>query len=308
MGAYYLTINAFFKLSSLFMMAILESVNINDLINFFKAFSGALFMNSILHISNLTNYLQVKVLLCFMVLMMGFIKNGNCQAKHNDFEDRSFLLAINRPADSLAYKFLHMTYSEVFRRMEIPFELLYRPLKRGAHDAGSGSYDGEVARVFAYQASHPTLIRVEEFLYSTDVSAFATTSFRGNLDGWKSLKGSDYKVEYPRGVLISEMNLKPIIAPENLSTINNAKQGLNKLLRNRTNIYIDDDLVIFPLLSELSEDNDNKIQKVGIMQSIPLYMYIHKKNHLLAPRLSEVIKEMKAQGLIMQYRKIVFNF
>ena len=265
-------------------------------------------MNHTLHIPRLNNNLQIKILLCFMALMMGFIESGNCQSKHSDFEDRSFLLAINRPADSLAYKFLHMTYSEVFRRLDIPLEVIYRPLKRGANDVESGKYDGEVARVFAYQASHPTLIRVEEFLYSTDVSAFATTPFTDELMGWESLKGSTYKIEYPRGVLITEMNLKHIVDPKNISTVNNAEQGLKKLLRSRMDIYIDDDLVVFPLLNEIADYHDGEIQKVGIMQSVPLYMYIHEKNNLLEPRLSKVIKEMKELGLIAQYRKVVFGF
>ena len=67
---------------------------------------------------------------------------------------------------------------------------------------------------------------------------------------------------------------------------------------------------ICPVNTEVSADiaNDGEIQKVGIMQSVPLYMYIHEKNNLLEPRLSKVIKEMKELGLIAQYRKVVFGF
>jgi len=240
--------------------------------------------------------------------MLGFISSGFSQPVHSDFEDRSFSLVINRPEDSLAYKFLNMTYAEVFRRLDIPLEFLYRPLKRGTHDIESGKYDGEVARVFAYQSSHPTLIRVEEFLYNTNVSAFASTSFSETLQGWQSLKGSDYKIEYPRGVVISRVNLEKLVPPKNLSTAHNAEQGLKKLLRGRSDIYVGDDLVVFPLLSAMSGDDNGKIHKVGVLQSVPLHMYIHQKNKLLEPRLSKVIKEMKDEGLINQYRKQVFNF
>ena len=265
-------------------------------------------MNNKRHSIHIKNTARRKMLLCFTLLMLSFMGNGYCQQKHSDFPDRPFLLVINRSEDSLVYKYLNMIYSEVFKRMDIPMTMTYLPLKRGAAQVASGKFDGETTRIRAYEDSHPTLIRVKESLYSVNVSAFALNFFIEELNGWDSLKGSDYKVEYPRGVLLSEINLKKVVKPENLSNITTPQQGLKKLLRHRTNVYIDDELVIFPLLNKFDATYHGAIEKVGVMESVPLYMYIHKKNYLLEPRLSKVIKEIKEEGLITEYQQSVFNF
>ena len=265
-------------------------------------------MNNKQNKAHIKNLAQRKIFLCFTLLMLVFIGNGDCQQKHSDFPDRPFLIVINRTENSLAYKYLNMVYREVFRRMDIPMTMIYLPLKRGAAQVVSGKFDGETTRIRAYEDSHPTLIRVKESLYSVNVSAFALNFFTEELNGWDSLKGSDYKVEYPRGVLLSEINLKKVIKPQNLSNISTPQQGLKKLFRHRTSVYIDDELVVFPLLKKLDATYHGAIEKVGVMESVPLYMYIHKKNHLLEPRLSKIIKEIKDEGLITEYRKIVFDF
>ena len=240
--------------------------------------------------------------------MLGYIGNGYCQETHNNFPDRTFLMAINRPEGSPAYKYLNMIYTEVFRRMDISMSMTYLPLKRGFKQVTAGKFDGETTRIRAYEDTHPTLVRVKESLYSTNVSAFALNFFTAKLNGWNSLKGSDYKVEYPRGMLLSEINLKKVVQTKKLSNVTTAQQGLKKILRYRTTVYIDDELVVFPLLDKFRTTYHNAIEKVGVMESVPLYMYIHKKNSFLEPRLSKVIKEIKEEGLIEEYRKIVFNF
>jgi len=248
-----------------------------------------------------------RYLLLFL-LLFAFIQPGTAQTTSDEFRTRPFLLAINRPEGSLAYTYLNLIYSEVFKRLNMAFEIKYIPLKRGFENVASGKLDGETTRVFTYQDSHPTLIRVTESLYSTNVSAFALSDVKLQLHGWNSLIGHHYKVEYPRGVYISELNLNKVVPPEHLSMIKTATQGIKKLLIGRTDIFIDDELVVYPLLDSLKDFSANTVHKIGVMQPVPLYMYIHEKNKWLEPRLSEIIKEMKDENLMKQYRKIVFNF
>lgn len=230
------------------------------------------------------------------------------QTTLNEFQNRPFLLAINRPEGSLAYRYLNLIYTEVFKRLGIAFQIKYIPLKRGFADVASGKYDGETSRVYKYQDSFPTLIRVTESLYSTNVSAFALSNFNVQFNGWNSLKGHNYKIEYPRGVYISEVNLSKVVSPQNLSNITTATQGIKKLLLGRTDIFIDDELVVYPLLETLKDYSSGTIHKIGIMEPVPLYMYIHKKNKWLEPHLNDVIKSMKEEKLMLKYRKMVFNF
>lgn len=248
------------------------------------------------------------VVLCCTIFILSFSENGFCQEDHSSFEESPFLLAINRPEGHPAYTYLNMLYTEIFRRLEIPFKLIYLPLKRGAFEMDSGRYDGETSRIYTYGDDHPDLIRVQEYLYRTDVSAYATDPTIASLNGWQSLDGTQYKVEYPRGVVLSGIKLKKVVEPKNLSSIVTAEQGLRRLLLNRTDIYIDDDLVVKPLLKESEEFDNATVYKLGPMESVALYMYIHQKNRALEPRLSRVIKEVRDEGLMERYRKVVFGF
>ena len=243
-----------------------------------------------------------------LLLLFAFNQHVSAQTNQDEFRTRPFLLAINRPEGSLAYTYLNLIYSEVFKRLNMEFKIKYIPLKRGFANVASGKFDGETTRVYKYQDSHPTLIRVTEPLYSTNVSAFALSDFKTRLNGWNSLIGHHYKVEYPRGVYISELNLNKVVPAENLSKIKTASQGIQKLLRNRTDIFIDDELVVYPLLNALKDLYPQKIHQVGVMEPVPLYMYIHEKNKWLEPHLSKIITEMKDENLMKKYRKIVFNF
>lgn len=246
------------------------------------------------------------VILCCILFVC--VENGLSKEQNSTFSERPFLLAINRAEGSSAYTYLNMIYREVFNRLGIPFKLRYVPLKRGALESDSGTVDGETSRVYAYGDAHPNLIRVTEYLYSTDVSAYATNTAFRKLDGWQSLEGSDFKVEYPRGVILSETNLTKVVEPQKLSSISSAEQGLHRLLLDRIDIYIDDDLVVVPLLKSSDKFENAQIYKVGPMESVALYMYIHKKNSALEPQLSKIIKEVRDEGLMEKYRKVVFGF
>lgn len=265
-------------------------------------------MNTAREKSCINNLLAKTIVLCCAIFILIFSKNGFCQEDHTSFADAPFLLAINRPEGTSAYTYLNLLYTEIFKRIGISFKFVYIPLKRGAFEMDAGRFDGETSRIYEYGNTHPDLIRVKEYLYSTDVSAYATEPSTSNLNGWQSLNGTDFKVEYPRGVALSEINLKKVVDPKNLSTIVTAEQGLRRLLLKRTDLYIDDDLVVLPLLIGSEEFDNGKVHKIGHMASVPLYMYIHEKNSALEPRLSEVIKEVREEGMMQKYRKVVFGF
>jgi hypothetical protein len=43
------------------------------------------------------------------------------------------------------------------------------------------------------------------------------------------------------------------------------------------------------------------IYQVGILEEVPLYTYLHKKHRELAPKVAEVLKQMKADGILEAY-------
>ncbi len=69
-------------------------------------------------------------------------------------------------------------------------------------------------------------------------------------------------------------------------------------------MFVDEESGILTLL-QTPEFKDSKIRIAGVMESFPIYPYLHKKHASLAPKMAEIIKAMKAEGLIEQYRIMV---
>jgi hypothetical protein len=239
----------------------------------------------------------------FMALLMGlfFVNVGVCQENAPALKDNTFVMAFIRPETEYFGKFDRLIFKEVFRRLGIKDEFRDYPGKRAGIEADEGAIDGEPARPYQYAAEHPNLIRVEEFIFKVNFSAFAMQASIPQLNGWESLKGTNYRVDYQRGVRTTETNLSKVVSKENLSDIIKPAQGLKKLASGRTDIFVEEETGILSLL-QTPEFIDSKIRLAGVMESVAMYPYIHKKHAALAPKMAEVIKAMKAEGVIEQYR------
>jgi len=241
-----------------------------------------------------------------VALLVGvfFVNIGVCQESAPVSKDSTFVMAFIRPETHYLGKWQRLIYTDVFRRLGIKAEFRDYPSKRASIEADAGNVDGEPSRPSQYADEHPNLIRVEESLLSAKISAFATQPSIPQLDGWDSLKGTKYRVEYMRGIKLTEMNLPKVVSRENLSDVTEPEQGLKKLISGRTDLYIDQESVALTLL-QTPEFKDGKIRIVGVMEIAPLYPYLHKKHAALAPKMAEIIKAMKAEGSIEQYRMAV---
>jgi len=203
------------------------------------------------------------------------------------------------PSESLLFTWGELIYTEAFRRLGLKFQYKVYPPARSSLMADSGQIDGEPSRIMAYQEAHPNLVRVDEWVVTTKASAYAMDP-NITLDGWESLRGTDYRVEYYRGVAIAERHLPEVVKAENLSTISSPEQALNKLIAGRIDVYIDtEDRVALLLKSPAFKDSG--IRRAGVMEEILSYPYLHKRHAALAPKLAEALKQMKAEGLFEQY-------
>lgn len=217
----------------------------------------------------------------------------------------ALVMATEREFDTPVAKWLNLTYTEAFRRLNIPFQLRQYPLKRSALLLNAGQIDGDVARVYSFSESYSNVIRVEKPVAWSNFSAFATDPTI-SLDGWESLKGTAYRVEYERGTQLCEVRLSNVVPPENLSVANHWPQGLKKLQAGRINIFIGVEDVIVPVL-RTDEYKDVDIHTVGVMEQIFAYPYFHKKHRDLVPEFEAVLKAMADEGLIENYRAIAYR-
>lgn len=250
--------------------------------------------------------MKLSIMSIVMALFVSLfsVNAAMCQKGASALKDNTFVMAAIRPETQYFGKWQRLVYAEIFRRLGIKAEFRLYPPKRATMEADAGNVDGEPARPYKYADEHPVLIRIEESVFDVNYSAFAVQTSIPQLNGWNSLRGTNYRVEHRRGIKICEINLPKVVNRKNLSTVTDSVQGLKKLLAERTDVFVDEESGILTLLQTPGFKNRN-IRSAGIMEFFPVYSYLHKKNTSLAPKMAQIIKAMKAEGLIEQYRNML---
>jgi hypothetical protein len=196
-------------------------------------------------------------------------------------------------------------YTEALSRMNITLFYRVLPPKRASLYSDQGMLDGELSRVYDYNNEFKNLIRVEEHHLLSVFSAFGTDPTI-TLNGWQSLKNTNYYVDYRRGIKKCAENLTAIIPSKRLSETHSIQSGVVKLLAGRTDIFIDSEDGVFDYLKteelqRMSRERGIDIYKVGIMETVTSHFWLHKKHRDLAPRLSVILSDMKREGLFDLY-------
>ncbi len=207
-----------------------------------------------------------------------------------------------KSAGSIISKTSHIVFKEAFKRLGFEYSYKYYPAKRSSLMSDRGILDGEGSRVWAYGKDHSNMIRVNVSQISTTWASYAMNR-NIKLTGWKSLEGNDYKVDYRRGIKFSRQRLFQVVKEDNLWGVNDIKHGLRRLIKGRTDIYIDVEVYVDMEL-KLEEFMNSGIYKISRMDETPLYCYLHKKHKLLVPKLSAVLREMREEGLMKKFRTI----
>ena len=94
-----------------------------------------------------------------------------------------------------------------------------------------------------------------------------------------------------------------MVQADHLSDVLGVDQGVKKLLVGCADLYCDIDAWVREQLVSPEIKGAARVRKVvDLGKSVPTYPYLNKKHAALAPRMAEVIKKMKAEGLIEGYR------
>lgn len=202
--------------------------------------------------------------------------------------------------NNYAGQLIGLIYAEAFRQLDVELEIRSFPAQRASAEAVAGNVDGEVARGYEYAGMQSTMLRVDEPVLEINTSAF-TRDPALRLQGWDSLRGSDYKVEHRAGYPVIRAKLEAVVAPGRLSAVVNTELGLRKLALGRTDLYIDNDESVLPLLPTTPFRNGG-IRKAGVMERTRVYCYLNRRLQPLVPRLAEVLKHMRSSGKIEQLR------
>jgi polar amino acid transport system substrate-binding protein len=201
-------------------------------------------------------------------------------------------------------QWLKLIYTEVFRRLGYKLKYEGYPATRASIKSAFGEVEGEISRVSEYGSKHPNLIRVDESHFTINFSAYAIDP-KIKLDGWKSLGETNYPIGYRRGVMLCELKLPEFVSSQKLMQASSVEQGLNQIVGGRVGVFVGVQRVIEDTIRDNRQFDHTALRRVGIIDTVSVHAYIHKNYQFLVPKISGVLKQMKAEGLIKKYRKMI---
>lgn len=215
-----------------------------------------------------------------------------------------FIIAADTDPDAYGYRLATLIYTEAFKRLGMPVQMATYTLARRTAMVEEGRIDGEASRIAAYGDAHPELIRLDVPVMDFTFSLFTA---RPHLSAKRveDLAASPLQVEFRRGVLMCERTLKKLVPAERLSDVPTSDQGVRKLLAGRTDAYCDIDVYAWTALQSPEIQDSARVRKLFDIASVPTFPYLNKKHADLAPRLTAVLKQMKAEGLLDTYPRQV---
>lgn len=208
-------------------------------------------------------------------------------------------LAIPELEGTYLYRFSVLKFNEAFGRLGYGFELHSLPSERALAESNAGNMDGEAGRIqfdSALAAEYPNLIEVDEPTFFVTVGAYAPdASIR--LEGWSDLVDKHLLIGYPRGLKVVERRLVGHVDEKYLHGLNDIRQGLMMLRHNRIDVLVGLQTSVESMLNE-AEFVNSGIALTGVIEMAPVFPYLHKKHHALAPQLASVLKAMKKDGTL----------
>ncbi|CAM3854365.1 hypothetical protein VA7868_00090 [Vibrio aerogenes CECT 7868] len=230
----------------------------------------------------------------FLILLL-FSPEGTAHQATPEKEHK-FRLSMFEAPDTRQSDMMTRLYQDLFRRLGIAVEIESLPMKRASMQANSGKIDGEAARIASYGKIHTHMRRVDFPVAQVIFVAYARKSDQMiSEDGWDALVKGNYRIGYLRGILFSERMLHDKISPVLLSQAKSVRQGLLKVLYGRT------DLFIHTRGDYLEKEKMNdRLVEASVVQTVPLYMYVHQSHQALIPKIEQALHQMKEEGRFLE--------
>ena len=201
--------------------------------------------------------------------------------------DKSLAFGATDEAPAFAIEFLENVSSELFKQLGYSISVEKLPNARALSKANAGELDGDLARVHETHQFYPNLVIVDEPIFSLHV-VMVTKSLYKPIKNWQDLL--PYRVGTIRGFILPKLRLDAM-NHQQVSYSNNHDSLLKMLHNDRIDIAISYDTFI---LSNTQYAN-LKIEEESI-ESVDLYILLHKKHATLAKQATKVLANMKKDG------------
>jgi len=168
-------------------------------------------------------------------------------------------------------------------------EVIMLPSEESLEKANSGEIDGDIARSKKVAQPYPNLRQIPVKLIEIQAVAFSKIpSLR--IDKWNDLAG--YKVTIVKGIKFIEHGTKNI--PR--ESVESISEAMHSLENDKTEI------IVIPRYTGINltfKKEAYLIKQVSsVLQILPLYHFVNKKNTDLIPVLTATLKEMERSGEI----------
>ena len=195
----------------------------------------------------------------------------------------------NTPLDRKA---LEQLSQESLRRIGVDLKLVSLPSERSLTAANLGEVDGEGLRVGGLggpDGPYPNLIQVPERFVRISFVAFSKNATISLDNGWDSLK--PYRIAFINGWKMFEANAQ---GARVVNKVDKPEQLFRMLDEGRV------DLVLYTYADGLLLARNLGLRSVAPLspplKEVDMYLYLHKKHRALVPKLSQALRELKADG------------
>jgi polar amino acid transport system substrate-binding protein len=195
----------------------------------------------------------------------------------------------NTPLDRKA---LEQLSQESLRRIGVDLKLVSLPSERSLTAANLGEVDGEGLRVAGLggpDGPYPNLIQVPERFVRISFVAFSKNATISLDNGWDSLK--PYRIAFINGWKMFEANAQ---GARVVNKVDKPEQLFRMLDEGRV------DLVLYTHADGLLLARNLGLTSVAplspALKEVDMYLYLHKKHQALVPKLTQAIRDLKADG------------
>lgn len=196
----------------------------------------------------------------------------------------------NSPYATISERVMRIAYN----RLKLDMSILNLPAKRALITSNAGTIDGELYRIKNLQLKYKNLIMVPVPIGKLEGIAI-TWNKDIQIKEWEDL--SSQNVCFRGGVKFAEAGLNNMKA----RAVSSNSQLFNMLKKKRCDVIVIARITSIPMVKDFIKTQKTQLYQT-VLQTYPLYHYLHKKNEHLQPELTKVLQQMQQEGIMEETR------